>query len=99
MGKMTKLYYVPPPEKQFEELKEKCIEIWEKPEYLPGGYSKEKTSQIKRMKNIKDNFMYMVAMLDDPQQTELANNLSLKTRIAVRDRLRSANSQHAEYPF
>ena len=83
---MTKLYYTPPTDKQFDELKQKAIEIWTPMGYEP-SYAKEKIDRIKDIKNICDNFIYMVAMFDIQNQQKLANKLSDETRKAVRDRL------------
>jgi len=83
---MTKLYYTAPTDEQFEELKEKAIEIWtpmgDEPSYAQG-----KINQIKDLQNIRDNFMYMVAMFDNNNQCKLALLLSEDTRKAVRDRM------------
>ena len=83
---MSKLYYTPPSDKQFNELKEKAIEIWNTydDEF---GYATEKINRIKDIKNISDNFMYIVAMYDIDNQKKLANLLSDDTKKAVRDRM------------
>ena len=83
---MSKLYYTPPEEKQFNELKEKAIEIW-KTYDNKFGYVDEKVNRIKDILNIEDNFMYMVAMFDSNNQTKLAKKLSDETRKSVRDRI------------
>lgn len=82
----TKLYYTAPPDNQFNELKEKAIEVWQDydNEY---GYVDEKVGRIKDIKNISDNFMYMVAMFDTENQRKLADKLSPETRQAVRERM------------
>ena len=83
---MTKLYYTEPKEEQFEELKSKAIEIWS--EYDDTyGYATEKINAIKDIKNIQDNFMYMVAMFDMNNQRKLANKLSEETRLSIRERM------------
>ena len=88
---MENLYYIAPPDEQFEELKDKAIEIWK--EYDDTyGYATEKIESIKDMKNIKDNFMYMVAMFDIQNQMKLAQKLSLETRVAVKDRMIAGGS-------
>jgi len=83
---MPKLYYTPPADKEFNELKEKAIEIWNtySNEF---GYVDEKVGRIKDIKNIKDNFMYMVAMFDMNNQLKLAEKLSEETRKEVRERM------------
>jgi hypothetical protein len=88
---MTKLYYTPPKQTQFEELKSMASRIW-------GGYDNtygyvdEKINRIKDLKNIKDNFMYMVAMFDYKNQIKLAGMLSDKTRKAVADRIKDGGT-------
>ena len=55
---MTKLYYIPPEDKQFEEVKEKAIEIWNEYDNTY-GYASEKVDRIKNIKNVDGNFMYI----------------------------------------
>ena len=83
---MTKLYYTPPTDEQFNELKERAIEIWTTMGDEP-SYSQEKIGRIKDIPNVGDNFMMMVAMFDPGNQRKLALVLSTKTREAVRDRM------------
>ncbi len=82
----AKLYYTPPTDEQFNELKEKAIEIWAPMGDEP-SYAKEKIGRIKDIKNVEDNFMYMVAMFDIHNQRKLADKLSDGTRKAVRERM------------
>jgi len=84
-----KLYYTPPSDEQFNELKEKAIMLWkivdrDNDKY---GYATEKISRIKDIPNVSDNFMYMVAMFDSVNQTALGMSLSLETKMALRERL------------
>lgn len=83
---MAKLYYIPPKDEQFNELKEKAIEIWNtyNNDY---GYVDEKVNRIKDILNVGDNFMYMVAMFDMNNQVKLAEKLSVKTRKSIRERM------------
>ncbi len=83
---MNKLYYTPPTKEQFNELKEKAIGIWNSYDN-EFGYVDEKVNSIKDIKNIQDNFMYMVAMFDTVNQRNLADKLSDETRQAVRERI------------
>jgi len=83
---MERLYYIPPTDKQFNELKEKAIEIWNTYDN-EFGYVDEKVNRIKDIKNIKDNFMHMVAMFDLNNQSKLAEKLSKETRRSVRERM------------
>lgn len=82
----AKLYYTPPEDDLFEEVRKGAIEVWS--EYDDKyGYATEKINRIKNIANIKDNFMYMVAMFDYINQKKLAEKLSSKTRRAVRVRM------------
>lgn len=82
----SELYYTAPSDEQFNELKEKAIEIWSTIGDEP-RYSREKIGRIKDIQNIKDNFMYMVAMFDIHNQRLLASKLKPETRKSVRERM------------
>ena len=92
---MDGLYYTPPSDEQFNELKEKAIKIWSGMGDEP-SYSQEKIGRIKDIGNIEDNFMYMVAMFDIHNQRLLANRLADETREAIRERMIDGGSP-AEY--
>lgn len=63
MNENKKLYYMPPTDEVFNEVKNSAIEIWR--EYDDTyGYASEKISQIKNISNVRDNFMFMVARSD-----------------------------------
>lgn len=85
---MSKLYYTPPTQEQFDEVKAKCIEIWKAYDdtYL---YATEKINKIKDLTNVGDNFMYMVAMFDNQNQGKLRRSISDGTRQAIYDRIKS----------
>jgi hypothetical protein len=95
---MSKLYYTPPSEEQFNELREKAIEIW-KTYSDDGGYSSGKIDKIKDLKNVGDNFMYMVAMFDIYNQAKLAGMLSEKTRQAFNERMIDGGNPPEYNPF
>jgi hypothetical protein len=84
---MTRLYYTPPTDEQFVELKEKAIEVWKENHSNEYGYVDEKVNAIKDIGNISDNFMYMVAMFDVNNQRHLADKLSPETRQSVKERI------------
>ena len=86
---MLKLYYTPPTNEQFNELKEKAIELWREVDTDNDkyGYASDKIGRIKDIENVSDNFMYMVAMFDIHNQAKLAEKLSEETREAVRKRM------------
>jgi len=83
---MTDLYYTAPKDSEFDELKQKTIEIWETYDN-EFGYVDEKVSRIKDLKNIGDNFMHMIGMFDTVNQEKLADKLGNETRQAARERL------------
>ena len=83
---MSQLYYTPPTDEQFEELKREAIKIWQTLGDEP-SYAEEKISRIKDIGNVSDNFMFIVAGFDMHNQRLLANNLSDETRLAVRERM------------
>lgn len=83
---MTQLYYQAPSDEQFNEVKSAALSLW-KEMGDEESYRKEKIGRIKDLKNISDNFMYMIAMFDSGNQRKLAKMLSKETRLAVRDRM------------
>lgn len=95
---MKNLYFTAPPHKQFNECREKCIEIWETYDDTY-GYATEKINQIKEILNIRDNFMYMVAMFDHDNQLKLAGKLSESTKKAIADRLSDGGTPDFLNPF
>lgn len=95
---MTKLYYTPPTDNIFNELKEKAIELWSTMGDEP-SYSQEKIGRIKEIRNIRDNFMYVVAMFDINNQRKLAETLSEETRKEVRDRMIGGGNPDYLIPF
>ena len=90
------LYYQAPNDEQFTELKEKAIQIWRTydNEY---GYADEKVNAIQNVQNIRDNFMYMVAMFDENNQAILASMLSEETRKAARERMFAASNENSVF--
>ena len=92
------LYYIEPKQEIFEEVKAKCIELWKTYDDTY-GYATEKIDRIKDIHNIKDNFMYMVAMFDDHNQERLSKILSPEAKKEVRDRISSVNPPYYNSPF
>lgn len=86
---MTNLYYTPPTDEQFAELKEKAIKIWHTydSDDPRDDYAETKIKSIQDLKNVGDNFMYLVAMFDYINMRKLARMISPTTRQAVRDRM------------
>lgn len=83
---MTKLYYTPPTDIAFEEMRKASIEVWGEydNEY---GYVDEKTKRIKEIGNIGDNFMFMFAMFDHINQKKVVEKLSEETKKELRERM------------
>lgn len=80
-----KLYYTAPSDEIFEEVKRKSIAIW----MLLDGDEYEINNSIEyiqKIKNIKDNMMFIVAMFDNTNIQELFKHLSLKSKNALVDR-------------
>lgn len=84
---MKNLYYTPPENHVFDEVKRECIKLWEKYDNTY-GYVDSKVNRIKDLENVSDNFMYMVAMFDFINQTKLSYNLSASANKAIADRFR-----------
>lgn len=88
---MSELYYTPPSDKIFNEVKEEAIKLWSTMGSEP-NYSKEKIGRIKDLENVSDNLMYIVAMFDPINQTKLAFELTEEARQAIRERLVSGGA-------
>lgn len=82
----AELYYTPPSDEVFDELKNKSIQLWKGYDNTH-GYVTEKVGRIKDIPNVGDNFMYMVAMFDNNNQKKLSDLLSDETKEEVRKRL------------
>lgn len=95
---MSKLYYTPPSDEQFNEVRQKAVELWLTIGDEP-SYAEEKISRIKNIANVGDNFMYMIAMFDINNQRKLAEKLSNETRGAVAERIKNGGSPDYYNPF
>jgi hypothetical protein len=84
---MSKLYYTPPLQSVFNEVKEKAIGIWSAYDNTY-GYVDEKLSKLRGLGNIGDNFMFMVAMFDSENQRKLAHKLSPEAKEAISERIK-----------
>lgn len=82
---MTKLYYQAPSDQIFYEVILVSQGIW------LIYQDKETAKRIAERKNIRENFMYTVAELDQDQQTILFNHISHETQVAISDRVKSVN--------
>jgi hypothetical protein len=95
---MKRLYYTPPDERMFNELKASAIQLWTAIERNEGD-AEDKLTQIQGMQNIEDNFMYIVAMFDEGNREKLADMLSGKTRKAVSLRMIDGRQPEHLNPF
>jgi|LakMenE18May11ns_1017448.scaffolds.fasta_scaffold9843321_3 hypothetical protein len=87
----NRLYYTPPEQALFDELKEKCIEIWQTYDDTY-NYATNKIDQLKGLHNISGNFVDMFAMFDIGNQEILAEKLSEECSTAIKDRLLSVGT-------
>ena len=81
-----KLYYTPPSNESFEDMKKCAIQIWSTYDNTY-GYVDEKVKAIKDLKNVADNFMFIYAMFDWMNQIKIANCLKNSTLKELGDRL------------
>lgn len=86
---MTKLYYTAPSDESFEDLKTQAMLLWPKidSDNDAYGYATEKINQIKDIRNVGDNFMYIFAMFDVGNQRKLGAILKEETKKEVNERL------------
>lgn len=82
----AELYYTPPKDEIFEEVKEASITVWEGYDDTH-GYATEKINRIKNIPNVGDNFMFMVAMFDGNNQMKLSSYLTSEAKKEIRERL------------
>ena len=70
-------YYTAPSDDIFEDIKEHAIELWQTYDN-EFGYVDEKLDRIKDLKNISDNWAYMIAMFDSNNKYKLLLSLKLE---------------------
>jgi plastocyanin domain-containing protein len=94
----ARLYYSAPPQECFEDMKNCAIQIWKgyDNEY---GYADEKINQIKDIGNVKDNFMYILAMFDDINQRKMGDILLEETKSEARARMIDGGMPGYMLPF
>lgn len=56
-------YYIAPSQEIFDDIKQATIEVWKSKDDTY-GYATEKVNRIKDIKNVTDNYAYMIAMFD-----------------------------------
>lgn len=98
---MSKLYYTPPSDELFNEVKGEVMKFWVEryPETTSPHYAIEKVKRIENIQNISDNFMYMIAMFDSENQALLAEKLSDEARLAIRERMIDGGNPSYLIPF
>ena len=86
MEKSVKLFYTPPREESFNELREVCIRFWNTFDDK-FGYATEKIDRIKDLPNEGPNFVMMVQMIHPVAREVISKLLSLETRNEISMRL------------
>ncbi len=91
--KEVRLYYTPPSDEQFDEMKLVCARAWyEIADHI--GYAHDKVERIINLQNIRDNFMHMLAMFDMKNQRKVSYRLSADTLEEVNKRLVDGGSDY-----
>lgn len=75
---MNDLYYTAPSDEVFEEIRLACIKRWNTFDN-EFGYVDEKVGQVTMLTNVRDNWMYMLAMFDNWQRMVVLGTLSAST--------------------
>ena len=83
---MKGIYYTAPPDEAFEDMKQVCMDVWATMDNQ-FGYVDEKQARIKEIKNVEDNFMYMLAMFDQGNQAKVVELLKFLTQTELRLRM------------
>lgn len=97
MDNKDNLYYTAPSTEVFEEVKEACNTIMSRKKKK--GYNTGSKNRIKLIGNIRDNLMFIVAMLDNDGLKQLAPMLSGETRKEIYDRLIAGDNHYAAHLF
>ena len=82
----TKIYYKPPKQEHFDDLKSACIRYW-KTFDNDFGYAYEKIKTLESLENVGGNFMTMVKMFHPLAWEVIAEIISLGTRNDISMRL------------
>lgn len=83
----AKLYYTPPADIVFEEMRSAAMDVWSKYKDSPGDYYENKVSRVRDLKNVGDNFMYLFSMFDMHNQAFIVSRLSATARKDLRERM------------
>ena len=82
----TMIYYKPPGQKYFDDLKSACIRYF-KTFDNDFGYVDEKIKTLESLENVGGNFMSMVKMIHPLAWEVLAELVTLETRVHISARL------------
>jgi len=103
------LFYKPPKDEYFDELKRLCIRFWEVYEEYPlftehakkliEDFRQSKINQIKDLRNEGTNFMSMILMIHPMTRKVIAKHLSLETRNEISMRLYGCEEENEFDPF
>ena len=93
------LFYKPPKDECFDELKKICIRFWEVNFKDETDYLNEKVNRICSLKNEGSNFSSMVQMIHPISRKVIANSLSLETRNEISMRIHGWGSDDEFDPF
>jgi hypothetical protein len=80
------LYYTPPSDDIFDDLKSKAIALLQTYDDSY-DYANEKISKIENLENVSDNFMYILGMFDHKTQYRLIMEINKSTYEAITKRL------------
>jgi hypothetical protein len=93
------LFYTPPKDEYFNELKKICIRFWEVNFEDETDYLKEKVNRLLSLKNEGANFSYMVQMIHPISRKVIAKSLSLETRNEISMRIHGWGEDDKFDPF
>ena len=92
----VELFYTPPKDKYFEELRIHCIRFWRSFDEVE--YVDEKIGRIKDLENSGANFVSMIQMIHPVSREIIAKCLSLETRNEISMRLHGWETEN-EFDF
>ena len=81
----VELFYTPPKDECFEELKSLCVRFWRAFDEVE--YVDEKIDRIKNLKNESCYFVMMIQMIHPVSRQIIAKGLSLETRNEISMRM------------
>ena len=94
LGSDIKLFYTPPKDSVFEELRNACIKFWTICFKQEGSdYVSEKVNIINGLKNEGSNFISMVQMIHPNSRILIAKQLSHETNYEISRRLYGGGSE------